>query len=141
MRIETRKVATSSGGQGVSQSRATGARFVLPDATETPRASATAQPGALTELDVMLALQGADQARERRKRAARRGHTLLDSLDALKISLLSGKASAASLSSLAATLKQNDPVGDDPGLDAIIGAIELRAAVELAKLSAKLSKA
>jgi hypothetical protein len=134
MRIETRQVAGSSGGQATSRARASGAPFTLPDAGESARASATVQLGSLASLDAMLALQGAEQARERRKRAARRGNVLLDSLDALKISLLSGKASATTLRNLAETLKQNDSAGDDPRLDAIIGEIELRAAVELAKL-------
>jgi len=137
MRIETRQVSGSSGGQAAGRAQAAGARFVLPDAGESVRAGATMQAGALASLDAMLALQGAEQAHERRKRAARRGHVLLDSLDSLKISLLSGKASAATLRNLADALKQDDSAGDDPRLDAIIGEIELRAAVELAKLDQK----
>lgn len=137
MRIETRQVAGTSGGQGASRAQAAGARFTLPGAAESVRTGAAMQLGGIASLDAMLALQGAEQAHERRKRAAKRGHVLLDSLDSLKISLLSGKAPAATLRNLARTLKDNESAGDDPRLDAIIAEIELRAAVELAKLDAK----
>ena len=49
-------------------------------------------------IDALLALQGVEDPLERRKRAVKRGRVALDALDALKIGLLGGAFTAATLS-------------------------------------------
>lgn len=62
-----------------------------------------------------------------------RGKGALDVLDALKLGLLSGNFDSSTVNRLrdaAASLKESS---GDPGLDAVLGEIELRVEVELAK--------
>jgi hypothetical protein len=70
---------------------------------------------------------------ERRKRAVRRAGKILDALDALKLSLLGGEATATDLQSLQAAVKESRADTDEPELDSLLEQIETRAAVELAK--------
>lgn len=91
--------------------------------------------GAAAGLGAMLAVQAVDEPVERRRRAVRRGHTLLDRLEELRLGLLEGAVPMASLQRLRMELAGGDPT-DDPALRAVLEGIELRAAVELAKLEA-----
>jgi hypothetical protein len=84
-------------------------------------------------IDTLLALQGVDEAGERRRRAVKRGRGALDALDALKLGLLSGTLDAAALARLKSTAAGLvEPTGD-PGLDTVMAEIALRVDVELAK--------
>ena len=87
----------------------------------------------LTNLDALIALQEVDDPLERRKRAAQRGRSLLDSLDQLKAAMLAGKVSTTALHRIVEQLRGRAPSAD-PQLDDILAHIELRAEVELAKL-------
>ena len=82
----------------------------------------------------LMALQGAEDPLEKRRRAERRGRQLLDGLDRLKIDLLEGGAAGETLSKLKAALESERENTDDPQLESIIDQIELRVEVELAKL-------
>lgn len=77
-----------------------------------------------------------DEVGERKRRLVRKGRTLLDALDGLKLALLSGRPAAGDLTRLAAE-SQDDAQSGDPLLDDILAGIRLRAAVELAKSAAK----
>jgi hypothetical protein len=90
----------------------------------------------LATLDALLALQGEDDPAERRRRSLRRGHDLLDALDRLKAGLLAGRLSPAELQGLVARLADRPETSGDAGLDEVLAHIELRARVEIAKLSA-----
>lgn len=68
------------------------------------------------------------------KRAMQRADDMLDKLDALRQGLLTGSMSRGDLMELAKLVRARQEVGADPELRAILGDIELRAAVELAKL-------
>lgn len=94
---------------------------------------ASTSVGGVTGLSALMALQGVETATERRRRAVRRGHGLLDRLDALKLSLLSGRDGAEDLAALGRAVAEARPDQDAPGLDAVLDQIDLRAAVELAK--------
>jgi hypothetical protein len=89
-------------------------------------------------IEALIALQGLEEAGERRKRAVKRGRVALDALDDLKIALLGGgslsRATLNRLRSVAGLLTAGS--GDD-GLDAVLGEIELRVEVEIAKLGAR----
>ena len=95
--------------------------------------AATAPASAVADVSALMALQGVETATERRRRALRRGGTLLDRLDELKIALLSGEAGEGTLERLGRTLREERPQDDDAALSGLLEQIDLRAAVELAK--------
>ncbi len=135
MRITERPGAAGvASTQGAGRTAGAGSRFSLGDAGGANRlagAQAAAPAGAL---DGLLAIQAAGDSLERRKRAMRRGHGILDSLDRLKIGLLSGQVSAQELTTLRQQLRQQRDAADDPALDEVLAHVDLRAEVELAKL-------
>ena len=93
-------------------------------------------PGApLTALGALLAAQEVPEVGGGgRRRAARRGHDLLDRLDELRLALLEGGVPEPTLRRLVALLEERAGPVDDPRLGAVLHEIEVRAAVELAKL-------
>jgi len=70
-----------------------------------------------------------------RQRAIQRGDAMLDELEELRLGLLLGSIPKARLEQLAQMVRARREQLDDPKLIAILDDIELRAAVELAKLS------
>jgi hypothetical protein len=90
-------------------------------------------PLAPTGLEALLAMQGVEDATERRKRSVARGRTALDVLDDLKIGLLAGSFNNATVARLRAAAAELKASSGDPGLDAVLSEIELRVEVELAK--------
>lgn len=96
-------------------------------------AQAAAPTAGVSDVSALMALQGVETATERRRRAVRRGGTLLDRLDELKIALLSGEAGEGALERLGRTLREERPDDADPDLTGLLEQIDLRAAVELAK--------
>jgi hypothetical protein len=100
-------------------------------------ASSVSQPAPLTNLTnvgALLALQTQDDVTERRRRATQRSNTLLDQLDGIRISILGNGVSREQVAALSKTLREYRDQVDDPGLEAILDDVELRAEVELAKL-------
>jgi hypothetical protein len=88
----------------------------------------------LTSLDAVLAVQAVDDPLTGRRRARERGERLLAALDDLRIALLDGRLPAAKLGALQQLVSEQRGRADDPRLAAVLDEIELRAAVELAKL-------
>jgi len=83
----------------------------------------------------LMALQEiSEPAHDRRKQAARRGFRLLDALGMLKIGLLAGKLDDSTLNALRQGLAEARGAGHERDLSDILTAIDVRAAVELAKL-------
>jgi Class II flagellar assembly regulator len=124
-----------AGAAGTARPAQPTARFSLGDAAGAGRSGSAQGLAPAGSLDGLLAIQAAGDQIERRKRAMRRGHGILDSLDRLKIGLLSGAVSAQSLQALRQQLQQQRDSADDPGLDDILAHVDLRAEVELAKLA------
>ena len=127
--------ATARVGNAQATRRAGSGGFSI-DETETPK---SAQPAAslrtIGGIDALLALQGEVDPAERRKRAVKRGRIALDALDDLKIEVLGGALGPSTLQRLkSATAELRDSSGDDR-LDSVLAEIELRLAVEIAKLS------
>jgi hypothetical protein len=88
-------------------------------------------------IDALIALQGIDGVEdplERRKRAVKRGRLALDVLDELKIGLLGGALSGSLLTKLHAAAAQLKLASGNADLDQVLGEIELRVEVEIAKL-------
>ena len=88
---------------------------------------------AVSTLDALIALQGVGDATERRKRAVVRGRRALDELDKLKLSLLDGSIDRSTLARLKVAADGLTEESGDPDLDQVLGEIDLRVAVELAK--------
>jgi Class II flagellar assembly regulator len=91
----------------------------------------------LSGVSTVLALQGAPDSTERRarQRAVQRGDAMLDDLEQIRLGLLLGAIPRAKLEQLAQLVRARREQLDDPKLIAILDEIELRAAVELAKLA------
>jgi hypothetical protein len=91
-----------------------------------------------TDLTTVLALQEAPDATTRnraRQRAKERGGLMLDHLEEIRLGLLTGTIPVAKLEQLGQLVRAKREQIDDPKLLEILDEIELRAAVELAKLS------
>jgi hypothetical protein len=97
------------------------------------RASATAPASAVTPLDAILALQAGENPAQRRARQTRRGQEALDALEELEQGLLLGRAPGALRGRLEALQRRAEATGDER-LDAVLNEIDIRLAVEAAKL-------
>lgn len=84
-------------------------------------------------VQAMLALQEAPDATDHASRGLVHGSELLQLLDQVRIGLLSGGIPRQTLKKLAADLKSRQHETADPRLAQVLGEIELRARVELAK--------
>lgn len=137
MRVESnRPLKPSALRRGDRAREAGGASFaeVLTEG-EAPAPLAGAAPApAVTSL---LALQEVEEPTARRRRALGRGDRLLDQLDEIRRGLLAGALPHSSLTRLRQELSEARATTLDPRLDEVLAEIELRAAVELAKLEAK----
>lgn len=132
--IDQRNVSTVSSSRGArGGSGASGARFTLDTGSATAKAENAAPAAILGGLEALIAIQSEDTTKERRRRGLRRGNGLLDLLDELKIALLAGRLPQDLQNRLAMAMRDESFSGD-PRLDNILESIDLRAAVELAKL-------
>jgi hypothetical protein len=115
--------------------RAAPGGFTLSEA-ETPRAaSAPAALRTVGGIDALIALQGLEDPTERRRQALKRGRVALDALDELKIGLLGGTLSQATLNKLKSAAGFLKDGSGEAGLDSLLGEIELRVEVEIAKMT------
>lgn len=89
---------------------------------------------ALSTVDGLLSVQEVDDGPGRRRRLVRRGERLLDALDELRHALLMGALPRDQVMSLRRVAAETAAATDDPRLQEIVAEIELRTAVELAKL-------
>ncbi len=117
---------TSSGG-GSESFRVSGAT--------TPEAPAPLSGASgLAPVSALLAIQETGDATSERQRGLKRGADLLGRLERIRLALIDGHLPPAQLQGLARALSQRDQGFSDPRLREILEEIELRAAVELAKL-------
>ncbi|MDX1974754.1 MAG: flagellar assembly protein FliX [Rickettsiales bacterium] len=102
---------------------------------------ATSDIAPANPLSNLLSLQEvSDEAVQRRKWVAR-GNNLLDSLESLRQQLLVGRIPLSSLETLEHELAKQKQNVNDPYLLALMDDIELRVAVELAKLNIATARA
>jgi len=85
-------------------------------------------------VEALLALQDVGGPLERKRRAVRRAGRILDVLDEIKAALLAGELSSVDLDRLRRAVRDEREQTEDPSLEAVLDEIELRAAVEVAKL-------
>ncbi|MDY0882831.1 flagellar assembly protein FliX [Dongia soli] len=104
---------------------------------ETAGAARMQSPVGLNSLAALLTVQETDETlgRRARSRAKQRGESILDQLEEIRLGLLLGVIPMAKLEGLAQLVRAKREQFQDPELQSILDEIELRAAVELAKLS------
>ncbi len=113
--------------------RPTSGGFALAAAQAPQAPSAAVALRTLGGIDALIALQGIEEPVERRRRAVKHGRRALDALDELKIGLLAGTLDQATLLRLKAVAADLKEGSGDERLDQVLGEIDLRVAVELAK--------
>ncbi|SHM15707.1 flagellar assembly protein FliX [Roseibium suaedae] len=134
MRITGQKPISGVQGRGGKRRVGSDGGFFEPDmGSETTASSAMTSNSSIQGMDALLALQELVDEPDRRSKAAKRGHTLLDQLEDLKADLLAGIVSADKLEALANQVEGTLESGD-PRIDGVVKEIELRVKVELAKL-------
>ncbi len=101
---------------------------------EAPAAASVGAGAGLGQVDALLALQEVPDSPAGDAGAKRRGEELLDELERLRLGLLAGALPREALDRLTRLVAERRGEIDDPRLAAVIDEIELRAAVELAKL-------
>ena len=136
MRISGAGAGTPVAGRRGVTGGAAGGLFALPGREEGggSRALGVGASAPMTSLEMMLALQATPEPAERRRRATRRAHAVLDLLEEVRVALLDGDMEAPVLARLRAEVSASRIKTDDPALDAILREVEVRAAVEAAKL-------
>jgi hypothetical protein len=131
VRIDGQIRSSNVGARGAA-TKSTGVAFQPSGLGETARASSATPMAATTAFDAILALQQVDDPLARKRKAVRRGLSLLDILDGIKADVLTGQVSEARLDQLMGLIAMAREESL-PGLDAVLDDIELRARVELAK--------
>ena len=131
----SRQIGSTTAKRGAS-ARSAGSGFALNGAEEGRGLAGLGAASSLTAVDSLLALQetgGLEDATSSPRRAVARGEQMLDILDDIKLSILSGQVPEAKLTRLLHVVEGQQAQVRDPELADILGHIELRARVELAK--------
>lgn len=97
-------------------------------------ASGAGKPMQAGAIDGLLAIQEVDDEGRRRRQAKDNGEAILDRLDEIRHALLTGNIDPERLERLLKQVRRQRLEFSDPGLRDVLDAIELRAAVELAKM-------
>lgn len=102
-----------------------------------PAAAGPVSGSVVAGVGAVLAAQQVGDATQGRSKGLliARGNRLLESLEDLQVALLSGNLAKEKVVELAQTLREKRPVDDDEQLNGLLDEIELRAEVELAKLT------
>ncbi|MGC4077506.1 MAG: flagellar assembly protein FliX [Rubrivivax sp.] len=132
MRIENNTRVGGLAGRSSTAPTSSSATFEVASHEQTAEARPATAAIATTPLDALLALQAVEDPLLKRKKLARRGSQLIDTLEGLRTDLLAGRLSEGRLNQLMALMSQAREQSD-PELDSLLDDIELRARVELAK--------
>ncbi len=97
-------------------------------------AANVAAPVTINALSGVLMAQEVGDALDDQGRAKKRGEEMLDELEAIRLGLFDGSIPRSRLEALAMMVRVRRGQFNDPRLSEILDDIELRAAVELAKL-------
>jgi len=137
MKIEGgRRVSATGAKPAASASAAPG---FTPELDAPERSVAVTAPAAVAALDAVLALQTEEPAGRRLARQAKRGRDALDALEELERALLNGRAPQALRGDIERLRHAAEPSGDE-GLDGVLKEIDIRLAVEAAKLDRLLGR-
>lgn len=88
----------------------------------------------VSSMDALLSLQEIPDNELAKRKAVQEGRNTIETLDKLRLDLLTGNVSGNIVNRLNEIVKLRKQFANDKKLDAIMQDIELRAAVELAKL-------
>jgi hypothetical protein len=121
------KASRPAGGDGFRISAPSGAGAAA-------QASSVSGVRSVMGVEALVALQDVGSPLERKRRAVSRAGRMLDALDDIKVGLLGGELSTDDLERLRRAVRDERAHTDDPNLEALLDEIELRAAVEVAKL-------
>lgn len=130
--VSSPRTATTKRSERNGSAKPGGFAQALGSEPSAPAAMGSTAP--LGALDALVALQEVDDPTTGRQKAQQRGEELLDRLDRLRMGLLMGRISINELERLSEMVNRESAATSDPRLKEILGEIELRAAVELAKL-------
>ena len=129
------RVGSTQKSRGSKSASKTGEKFSLPEeTTDTVATSNVASSAPIASIDAIMALQGVDDSTSSDQKALNKGKDLLDRLEDIRHGLLIGSIPVERLKQLKQTLASYDVSSADPKLAEIVQEIEVRAAVELAKL-------
>jgi hypothetical protein len=128
-------IGSPSGARPARGAAGDGFHVIAPETAGTAsQVASTAATSGVMGVEALLALQDVGGPLERKRRAVRRADRILDVLQELKVGLLEGELSGADLDRLRRAVRDERASTDDPALEAVLDEIELRAAVEVAKL-------
>jgi len=99
-----------------------------------------ATPAAVSGATTWLGLQEVSEEELARKRSLKQGKSMIDALDKLRDGLLRGTLSHSTIRELERTANEQRATATDPKLIQILDEIELRVAVELAKIECARSR-
>lgn len=139
MKIESGRGVSSASGTRKAGGASAAPGFE-PSIEGAQRAAPAAPTSVVTALDAVIALQSEEPPAQRRARQAKRGREALDALEKLEQGLLEGRAPASLKAELERLQFASSPTGE-PGLDAVLNEIDVRLAVEAAKLEQLLGRA
>jgi hypothetical protein len=134
MRIQG-PIGTATAASAAPARRAGTGTFSVSEGSDTRQATAPVALRTVGGIDALIALQGVEDASERRRHAVKRGRVALDALDELKIGLLGSELSPAVLTKLKSAAGFLKDGSGEAGLDAVLSEIELRVEVEIAKMA------
>lgn len=132
--------AASGGARRVGKTTGSPGAFkqALAETLDGPAGAGAAEaPTQLAGIDALLLVQAVDDSTERqaRRQLLRRGEDILDKLEEIRHGLLLGTLPREKLNDLAEMVRSRREACQDPRLAALLDEIELRAEVEIAKLS------
>lgn len=104
--------------------------------------AATTTSQSIAKVDVLLALQGAEDpaAGSSKKRMRTRAGMILNELDNLRMMMLTNQLTVGHMIDIADVVASHREKINDPGLTSIMDEVDLRAQVELAKMRVALEK-
>jgi len=137
--LETNRRTETSRGKTAARGASGAFASTLHSATSSPSARALGGASAVFSVGSILSVQETlDATSEKAKNKLRGfGNDVLDHLDDLRLGILEGTVSKDRLTDLARMLREKREQSDDARLNAVIDEIELRAEVEIAKLTRK----
>jgi hypothetical protein len=136
MRIQG-PAGTTTAATSTPARRTSSGTFSVSERTESTAAKGPSALRTIGGIDALIALQGVEDPLERRRHGVKRGRLALDALDELKIGLLGGTLTPATLNKLHSAATYLKDGSGEAGLDGVLDEIELRVEVEIAKLSAR----
>jgi hypothetical protein len=134
MRIEQSPSLSPSVTRRTAQAPGGDSHFAEALSQDTATSAANAPKAAATVDNLFMLQEVAVDLTGRRRTAMKRGDNMLDRLDDIRIALLTGSLPRGQLESLRRMATERGDVLNDPQLQSVLDEIELRVAVELAKL-------